>query len=335
MHEIRLNPLVKWWIIVAEHRSMRPWRPDETAREVKCPFCPGAPELAHLDKWDVVVLPNKYPALVEEPERPKSPGFEAYEVKEARGACKVIVETPSHEGDFYTLSLDHVVKVIEAYSSEYAELSKREYVEYVAVFRNKGKEIGVSLTHPHSQIYALPFIPPRILAELDSMKEYYEKHGKCLICDVVAYETGGERVVYENEHFLVLLPFYAMWPYELHVYPKRHFSSILDLRGEEVVHFADTLRVVTATYTELLERDAPYIMALHNPPTKGNYPYYHFHVEFYQPYREKGKLKYAAGIEWGYWVFTYDGSPEAKARELRASCAKAVQKLGEVLGKCK
>lgn len=337
MHEIRWNPLIKQWVIVAEHRSTRPWRPDEEQREKPpCPFCPGAPELSHLESWDVVSLPNKYPALVENPSKPKPPGFPGYSAREAKGSCRVIVETPEHEGDFYTMKLEHVARVVEVYRSEYVELSAKEFVEYVAVFRNKGKEIGVSLTHPHSQIYALPFVPPRISAELESMMEYHEKTGRCLICDVVDFELrDNRRTVYENSSYAVLLPYYAMWPYELHVYPKKHVTSLKELDAKLIRDLADALRVVSAVYTTLLKRDAPYIMVFHNPPTRGSYPYYHFHVEFYQPYRERDKLKYAAGIEWGYWVFTYDGSPEKKAEELKNACREALDVLGEVVGTCK
>lgn len=337
MHEIRWNPLIRQWIIVAEHRSVRPWRPDEEERKQQfCPFCPGAPELAHLKSWDVVSLPNRYPALVENPPKPEKPLFPGYSAREARGLCRVIVETPEHEGDFYTMKLDHVVKVVEIYKSEYSDLSKKDYVEYVAVFRNKGKEIGVSLTHPHSQIYALPFVPPRISVEVESMKEYWNKTGKCLICDVVEHELrDNRRAVYENGSFLVVLPYYAMWPYELHVYPKIHVTSLEELNDQFIRDLADALRVISATYTALLKRDAPYIMVFHNPPAKGEYAYYHFHVEFYQPYRERNKLKYAAGIEWGYWVFTYDGSPEKKAEELKKACREAAGVLGDVSGACK
>lgn len=335
LHEIRWNPLIKQWIIVAEHRSTRPWRPEEKHVEFKCPFCPGAPELAHLDKWDVVSLPNRYPALIEVPGEPANPGFEEYNVMAARGACRVVVETPEHEGDLHTLTLDHAYKVVEVYKSEYVKLSAIEYIKYVAIFRNKGKEIGVSLTHPHAQIYALPFIPPRIQVELESMKNYYDRKKRCLICDIVKHEIYEKsRLIYENRHYIALLPYYAMWPYEIHIYPRRHVNSIKDLEQEEILYLADVLRVVTATYTNLLERDAPYIMVLHNPPVKENYPQYHFHVEFYQPYREKDKLKYAAGIEWGFWVFTFDGSPESKAFQLRDACRSAVKGLKGVLGEC-
>jgi len=118
MHEVRFNPLINQWIIVAKHRAVRPWRPEEKQTSFQCPFCPGAPELKHLDKWDVVVLPNKYPALIPNPPSVEQEEFSLYTKREARGIAEVVVETPSHEGDLYTLSLDHAVRVVEAYRSE-------------------------------------------------------------------------------------------------------------------------------------------------------------------------------------------------------------------------
>ncbi|MEM0001538.1 MAG: galactose-1-phosphate uridylyltransferase [Desulfurococcaceae archaeon] len=334
MHEIRWNPLVKKWIIVAAHRATRPWRPDEKSREFTCPFCPGAPELKNLDEWDVVVLPNKYPALIPEPQPVEKEEMNILDKKEARGVTEVIVETPEHEGDLCTLTLDHAKRVVETYRNEVDKLAKERFIEYVAVFRNKGKEIGVSLTHPHSQIYALPFIPPRIMAEINAIEEYKKIHGSCMICDIVKYEIESKkRIIYSNEEFIALIPYYAMWPFEIHVYPIKHVKTIRDLNDHQLTSLADVLRVVTATYNSLLERDAPYIMAFHDHPVKGNYEY-HFHVEFYQPYRDKEKLKYAAGIEWGFWVFTYDGVPEQRAVELREACRKAVKTLNNVLGGC-
>lgn len=332
MHEIRWNPLIKQWIIVAPHRATRPWKPEEESPS--CPFCPGAPELKQAGSWEVVVLPNKYPALIPSPPPVPETAFPPYKVLDARGVAEVVVETPQHEGDLHTLSLEHTWRVVKAYKEEFEKLSKLEYVEYVAIFRNKGKEVGVSLSHPHSQIYALPFIPSRIKAEIEVFQQYWREHGKCFLCEVLDYESvERSRIIYENKGFTILLPYYAMWPYELHVYVKKHVKSLSELSDEDLRFLADALRVVTATYTTLLRRDAPYIMALHNHPSKGDY-LYHFHVEFYQPYRDKEKLKYAAGIEWGYWVFTYDGIPEEKASELRSACRESVEMLGDVLGHC-
>ncbi|MEM0014997.1 MAG: galactose-1-phosphate uridylyltransferase [Zestosphaera sp.] len=335
LHELRWNPLIKQWVVVSPHRATRPWRPDKGVEGgVACPFCPGAPELGHLDRWKVTVLSNKYPALVPEPPHPLKPVFRAYEAREAQGASLVVVETPEHEGDFHTLSLEHVAEVVETYRSESARLSRLEYVEYVAVFKNKGREVGVSLTHPHSQIYALPFTPPRIQAELNAFEEYRRIGGGCLLCDILDYERrAGARVVYENEQFTALLPYYAMWPYEIHVCPRGHVRSLRDLDASSVRFLADVLRAVTATYTELLGRDAPYIMVFHDHPSKGSHAY-HFHVEFYQPYRDRGRLKYAAGIEQGFWVFTYDGAPEERAEELRDACREGVGMVGGIIGKC-
>lgn len=333
VHEIRWNPLIRQWIIVAGHRGRRPWRPEE--KGLACPFCPGTPETKDLGVWDVIVLPNKFPAL--SPKPLKVPRFHTgfFRVRRAIGVCEVIVETPMHEGDLCNIDLDHTRKVVDVFTKEYSRLGSLNYIRYVAEFRNKGKEIGVSLTHPHSQIYALPFIPPRIMCELKSFKRYYIKKNKCLLCDIMKIEyKEGSRLIYENKCFIALLPYFAMWPYEIHVYPKRHVQALSDLNEEEKLHLADILRVITATYNTLFEKDMPYMMVFHQKPTdKRNYSYYHMHIEFYQPYRDKDKLKYAAGIEWGFWVFTYDGIPEKKAYELREACSKALKKLDKYLGK--
>ena len=333
IHEIRWNPLINQWIIVAGHRGKRPWRPSE--EEFRCPFCPGSPETKEFGPWDVLALPNRFPALKPNPPEPTHPSKDLFKARKALGLCKVLIETPEHEGDLCDLGLEHMKKVVEAFTEEYERLGRLKYVRYVAEFRNKGKEIGVSLTHPHSQIYALPFIPPRIKEEMKAFKNYARKTGRCLLCDVLKEEfKEGERIIYVNKHFVALLPYYAMWPYEIHVYPMRHVGSLKDLNEEEKLHLADILRVVTATYNSLFNRDLPYIMVFHQKPTSGkNYEYYHMHIEFYQPYRERDKLKYAAGIEWGFWTFTYDGIPEEKAGELKRACSKALRKLDKYLGK--
>jgi len=329
-HELRWNPLLREWIIVAGHRRARPWRPEEKKR--MCPFCPGAPEIGDRADWDVMVLPNKYPALRPDALEPKS-SRGLFRTAAAKGFCEVVIETPEHEGDLCNLSLEHMKKVVDAYTEEYRKLGHEDFVKYVMIFRNKGKEIGVSLTHPHSQIYALPFIPPRPRRELESCRDYHLKEGRCLICDILAQETQeGERLIYENDHMIAFLPFYAMWPYEVHIVPRKHVRSLMDLKEEEKYHLADILRAVTAIYNALFDFDMPYIMVFHQEPTDGNdYGYYHMHIEFYPPYRERDKLKYAAGIEWGAGTFTYDGIPEEKARELRRAGHKAIEK-GDYLG---
>ncbi len=287
-----------------------------------------------MGEWDVIVLPNKFPALTINAPQPTHGATGLFKARRAVGVCEVVVETPSHEGDLCDLPLNHMKKVIDVFTEEYQRLGSLEFVKYVAEFRNKGKEIGVSLTHPHSQIYALPFIPPRIRCELKSFRNYMRKRGRCLLCDIIDLEYREKvRLIYENKHFVILLPYFAMWPYEVHIYPKRHVQALPDLNDEERLHLADALRVVTAMYNTLFDRDLPYMMVIHQKPTDGkDYSYYHMHIEFYQPYRDRDKLKYAAGIEWGYWTFTYDGVPEQKARELREACCRALERLNQYLG---
>ena len=336
INELRWNPLLGNWIIVAGRRAKRPWRPSNA--EEGCPFCPGSPETAPYGDWDVLTLPNKYPALIPNPKKPEPPQPSIYRNMAARGYCEVVVETPKHQGDLHNIELEHLAKVVRTFIKEYVRLSSIDFVKYVAIFRNKGKEIGVSLTHPHSQIYALPFIPPRIQVELRNFREYYEKGSKCLLCDIIDKELSlNKRIIYVNNSFIIIHPYYAMWPYELHVYPRRHITSIDFLDRDEVTDLADALRVTTATYENLFNREMPYIMVMHNKPSDGGeYSYYHFHIEFYQPYREPDKLKYRAGAETGFWVFTYDGDPETKRDELRDACSKGVSginALGECIGK--
>ncbi len=335
VNELRWDPLSREWIIVAGHRSKRPWREKDSTE--KCPFCPGAPEIGSRSDWKVIVLPNKYPALIPNPPEPSIVSSKLMKPSKAQGICEVVIETPSHEGDFDILPLGHVVEYINTLVNEQIKLLKKPFIKYVAIFKNKGREIGVSLTHPHSQIYGLPFIPKKILDEYESFKTYYREHGICLLCDIVREEIATKKhIIYENKYFLILFPFYAKWPYEIHVYSKKHISSLTQLNIEERTHLADTIRVVVSIYNNLFEKEKeiPYIMVFHQKPPEANDNYFHLHLEFYQPYRDKDKKKYAAGIELGFGVFTHDLDPREEIVKLRGTCKRATSFLDEVLGKC-
>ncbi|MGC8949002.1 MAG: galactose-1-phosphate uridylyltransferase [Thermoprotei archaeon] len=331
IHEIVFNPFTQQWVIIAGHRVHRPWRPEESGRQ--CPFCPGSEETKKLGAWDVLVLPNRFPALTQYPSKISRIDF--VNVRKAFGVCDVVVETPAHEGDLCNINLDHMKKIIDVFSQEYITLGSLNHIRYVAIFRNKGKEIGVSLTHPHSQIYALPFVPLKIRLELESFRKYFRRKRSCLLCDLMKMEKKNNRIIYKNAYFVALLPYFAMWPYEIHIYPIRHVQALSDLTDEEKLYLADILRVTTGIYNTLFDRDLPYIMVFHVKPTDyKDYSYYHMHVEFYEPYNDRDKLKYAAGIEWGFGVFTYDGIPEERINELRKACKKALSNLDKYLGTC-
>ncbi len=320
-NELRWNPLLGCWIIVSAKRRVRPWR------EKFCPFCPGTEETGY--GWDVLVLDNKYPALRRDAV-PSRTGYDIYRVRPGYGYCKVVVETREHEGDLDTIPYLNLVKYIQTLVEETRKLCGDEKIEYVAVFRNKGEVIGVSLTHPHSQIYALPFIPPKLKIEMKNSRKYHEEKGECLFCHIIELEKKEKkRILYENRSFVGFLPFFATWPYEAHIYPQRHFPKLTEMSLEEVEDLADILKVIVAMYNSLFDFSLPYIMFFHQAPCKGDHEYFHFHVEFYPVHRSKDKLKYAAGIEWGAWVFTYDDIPENKAEELRQALRRALTKLSE------
>ncbi|MBM3957450.1 MAG: galactose-1-phosphate uridylyltransferase, partial [Gemmatimonadetes bacterium] len=178
---------------------------------------------------------------------------------------------------------------------------------------------GVTLHHPHCQIYAFPFVPPVVARELASSRDHLEGSGECLFCSILAREIAeGARIVCEGGGHIALVPFYARWPYEVHVFPRRHVSSLAEMNTGERRDLARTIKTVATKYDSLFGFPLPYVMVLHQAPTDGgDHRHYHFHVEFYPPHRAGNRLKYLAGVELGAGVFLNDAEPEQKARELR------------------
>lgn len=323
--ELRYNPLLGEWIMVSSVRESRPWQPSNY-----CPFDEGNEETGY--GWRYLILPNRYPML--RPDAPPAHGVDGFRARRSLGYCFVIVETPKHDlGDLCDITLDQLSEVLKGVRGKMAELEREGFIKYIYFFRNKGREIGVSLTHPHSQMYALPYIPLRIRVELANMRRFMRRRGKCLLCSILEEETKlGIRVIYRNRSFYVIKPYYSMWPYEIHVVPIRHVQKITQLTDDEIVDMADALRASTAILDNVLGRDMPYIMAVHQSPVKPD-PAYHLHIEFYPILRSADKLKYAAGVEWGLWTFTYDSVPEDKALELKKTCM-AIKDKYSLTGEC-
>ena len=313
--ELRWDPILRQWIIVSGKRGERPVLP-----EGFCPFCPGSEEMPKTD-WTVLSLPNRFPALRPDPPPPEAECDRLYRCTPSNGVCEIIIYTPRHDTTLAELSVENIKAVVDLWCQRFKDLGDREYVKYVFIFENKGRIIGVTLDHPHGQLYAFPFVPPLIRTELASSKGYWKRTGGCLFCRIIAKEKDDcLRVVCENEGFICFLPFFAHWPYGVHIYPKRHVEAITDLTEEERGMFASILKKVLKKFDNLLDMSFPYMMVLHQRPTDGKvYPYYHFHVEFYPPYREKNKVKYFASVETGAGTVTFDYTPEMKAKELRES----------------
>jgi UDPglucose--hexose-1-phosphate uridylyltransferase len=317
--ELRWDPILSEWIIVSGERKRRP-----LASERSCPFCPGSAEIPQSD-WKVLSLQNKYPSLSLNPPTPDAETHGLYLSKPAEGVCEVILYTPKHDTSLANLEADRIQSVIELWTERFRELGNNSRIKYVFIFENKGREIGTTIDHPHGQIYGFPFIPPRIATELSSSERYWRQNRTCLFCKVIEQEKAdASRIVCENQSFLCFLPFFAHWPYGVHIYPKRHVQALTDLTSEEKESFARILKQVLTKFDNLFNTSFPYMMVLHQRPTaRKPYTHYHFHVEFYPPYREKNKIKYFASVEHGAGTTTFDYDPESKAKELRDSIGSA------------
>ena len=309
--ELRWDPVLGEWVLVSNIRSRRPWRPKNY-----CPFCPGGDETGY--GWDVLLIENKYPMLKDA--APKVSYHSFYRKSRAIGRCYVLIETPKHDlDDISDLTVNDIVKVINEFRRLTAKVMREGRYVYVLWFRNKGKEVGVSLTHPHSQVYVLPFTPSKVMRELQNARIYWLRSGSCIFCDVLKHELSDRiRIVYEGNSWVAFIPFYAHWPYEVHIYPKRHVGLITELNTSEVSDLARTIKVVLCGIKHLFKKPSPYVMVLHQSPIKGKYPYYHLHIEVYGLMRGDSLLKYTGGMELGGGNFTYDSVPEDNAAYLRS-----------------
>jgi UDPglucose--hexose-1-phosphate uridylyltransferase len=235
-----------------------------------------------------------------------------------QGRCEVVCYTPDHDSSLGEQSVDHIRDLIEVWRDRTRELGRLPNVRYVFVFENRGEEIGVTLSHPHGQIYAYPFVPPVLQRELAAGARHMRKTGRCLYCDVIEGEQSGERTVVRDERWIAFVPPFARWPYEVHVAPVRHRGALIDLDDGDDESFAAILKTVLQKYDRLFQRPLPYVMAMHQRPPGRGARHHHLHVEFYPPNRSRDKLKYLAGSEVGAGAFIMDARAEDTAAELRA-----------------
>lgn len=311
MTELRWNPTVNEWVSTASLRQDRPQMPTDW-----CPFCPGSGRVP--DHYDVYLYPNDFPAFSIPPPEPAIAGDDFYRVERSYGKCDVVLYHSDHTTSLPRLPIDHLTLLVKLWRARYTELKSIRGIRYVLIFENKGEVIGVTMPHPHGQIYAFPFVPPRLGKELDAARAYQRKARRCLYCDIVKKERrNGRRVVAENDSFTAVIPFYARWPYEVHLFARRHVGALDAFRPAEEKGLAEMLKWVTMKYDNLFQFSFPYMMVIHQAPTQGKFPYFHFHIEFYPPHRSKTKLKYLASVETGSGSFLNDSLAEEKAAELR------------------
>jgi UDPglucose--hexose-1-phosphate uridylyltransferase len=319
MSERRWNPVLGEWTITATHRQDRTFLPPKEY----CPLCPtkpgGTPTEIPEPTYQIAVFDNRFPSLRADPEPPAIAGTELTPVEPSYGACEVVVYTPDHNATFGSLPVRRIRQLVEVWAHRTLVLGARDEVAYVFPFENRGEVIGVTLNHPHGQIYAYPTIPPVLARETANAAAHLDAEGSCLWCDLLGQELAdGSRIVAETATWVAGVPFAARWPYEVHLTPRRHVGWLHELASAEVDDLARLLATVVRRYDALFGFTLPYIMAIHQRPTDGGpHDAWHLHFEFYPPYRTETKLKYLAGSEAGAGAFINDTLPETTAERLR------------------
>jgi UDPglucose--hexose-1-phosphate uridylyltransferase len=316
-NHLRWHPLRGEWVAYASHRQNRTFLPPPEYNPLAPMIDSSIPTELPCGAYDVAVFENLFPTLVRTASEPPDA---IVETRAGRGSCEVVVFTQDPAGSLGTLPLWHVRLVIDVWADRYRELGAREDVHYVFEFENRGVEVGVTLSHPHGQIYAYPFVPPVAARELMLQREHLRAHGRGLLEGHLAAELAdGRRVLYRSDLAVAVLPVCARYSYEVWVAPLRPAASLAELSEDERLELARALKTVLLKYDRLWAKPFPYVMVLHQAPTDGApHPEAHVHIEFYPAYRMPARLKYLAGSELGAGVFTADTLPEEKARELQA-----------------
>jgi UDPglucose--hexose-1-phosphate uridylyltransferase len=314
---LRWHPLRGEWVAYASHRQHRTFLPPADYNPLAVTTDPLHPTELPAGPWEVAVFENLFPTLVATASDAPAIGVPT---KPGRGACEVVVFTQDPTTSLGALPLSRLDLIARVWADRYAELGECADVDYVFEFENRGVEVGVTLAHPHGQIYAYPFVPPIPARELRQQADHLAAHGRGLLEQIVDAELeDGRRVLYRGDHAAAFIPVFARYSYEVWIATRRVVPSIAAFSDAERSDFVRALKTVLMKYDALWSKPFPYIMVFHQAPTDGiPHPEAHFHVEFYPAYRMPGRLKYLAGSEIGAGVFTADTLPEEKAKELQA-----------------
>ncbi|OLF06238.1 galactose-1-phosphate uridylyltransferase [Actinophytocola xinjiangensis] len=316
--QLRHDPALDEWVVLASHRQNRTFLPPAD----ECPLCPsrdGRHTEVPSPDYDVVVFENRFPSLSTHADPVEAVLPELVASAPGIGRCEVVCFTSDHNAAFATLSPTHARLVVEAWADRTTELSALPGVAQVFCFENRGAAIGVTLAHPHGQIYAYPFVTPRTRQMLASAAAHAERTGTNLFADLLAGERkAGTRVVAANEHWTAFVPAAARWPVEVHLYPHRRVPAIPALSDAERDAFTLLYLDVLRRFDALHDRPLPYIAAWHQAPAGPGAEHAYLHLQLSSIQRSADKLKYLAGSESGMGVFITDVLPEDVARRLRS-----------------
>ena len=300
----RLNILTGDWILVSPHRTKRPWQgktetvpeDDRPAYDPTCYLCPGNTRAdgSVNPVYDTsFVFTNDYSALLENTPEGSIDIDGLLKASSEKGICKVISFSPDHSLTLPRLTVSAIEAVIRLWTKEFETLASNPLIKYIQIFENKGEIMGCSNPHPHGQIWSQSSLPLEIDKETTQQKKYFQEKGRSLLSDYVSLELKQqERMVLENEHFVALVPFWAVWPYETMIISKRHVQTLLQFTGEEITAYADILKKLTAKYDNLFQISFPYSAGIHQAPVNDGYhPEWHWHMHFFPPLLRSATVK--------------------------------------------
>ncbi|WP_417360460.1 UDP-glucose--hexose-1-phosphate uridylyltransferase [Galbibacter sp.] len=325
----RFNILTGEWVLVSPHRTKRPWQGKEDAKstiEIKaydsnCYLCPTNTRASgdvNPDYKGTYSFPNDFAALI--PEVSTEDYQEGLlQAKTESGICKVICFSPNHALTLPLMTVDQITEVVQLWKKEYLELGAKEGINHVQIFENKGAIMGCSNPHPHGQIWSQSSIPEEVLKKQSQQLDYWNKNSKSLLQSYLEQELElDQRILITNDHFVALIPYWAVWPYETMIIPRKHFQDIGQLNQEEETAFAAIIKELTTLYDNLFETSFPYSSGIHQRPTDGDpHQEWHFHMSFYPPLLRSAEVK---KFMVGYEMFANpqrDITAESAAENLR------------------
>jgi len=326
----RFNPLTREWVLVSPQRIQRPWQgrvekppePASVAYDPECYLCPGnarAGGARNPDYESTFVFDNDFPALLSEPAAAEFNDSELLVAQGEQGLCRVLCFSPRHDLTLASMAEQEIRNVVDVWVQQYRELGSLPWVKYVQIFENRGAIMGASNPHPHCQIWANASLSNQVEAEQRSQFEYSRQHGSCLLCDYLDLELKqNQRIVCRNKDFVVLVPFWAIWPFEVMLLSVRHVGAMDDLTSSELDSFADILRRLCTRYDNLFQVPFPYTMGFHQQPTDDlAHGEWHFHAHYYPPLLRSATVpKFMVGYEM-LGSPQRDLTPEAAADRLR------------------
>jgi UDPglucose--hexose-1-phosphate uridylyltransferase len=299
----RLNVLTGEWVLVSPHRAKRPWQgqQEDVVKEKRpkhdpnCYLCAGntrANGEVNPDYKDVFIFNNDFAALQD-----SSPDFKEnnglIKAESEKGICKVVCFSPDHSKSLADMHVDNIVKVVKAWEQEYKTLGAYDFINYVQIFENKGSVMGCSNPHPHGQIWSQSSLPNEVTKKDNTQRLYFQENKRSLLADYLLQELDlNERIIYQNSNFVVLVPFWAIWPFETMIIPKSHITDIVKLNSQQEYDFAEAISVITKAYDKIFDISFPYSSGIHQAPTNGmDNSHWHFHMSFYPPLLRSATVK--------------------------------------------